>query len=166
MAKAMPPIGENSPVRQVRKDLHDGPPHQPETHEDEHADAHELAGRIADDHAGDEDDQRESGGDAEHADVAPRERLAAEELGERRGQRIFGVPDEEIEQQPAEEHDADGNRQQGRARLKREAGHLVDRAQAEQQAEQREGDDGGEQRVEKRRPEPLAERCAGLSQGA
>ena len=76
-----------------------------------------LQAAIADDHAGDEDDQRESGGDAEHADVAPRERLAAEELGERRGQRIFGVPDEEIEQQPAEEHDADGNRQQGRARL-------------------------------------------------
>ena len=49
---------------------------------------------------------------------------------------------------------------------KREAGHLVDRPKAEQQAEQREGDDGGEQRVEKRRPEPLAERCAGLSQGA
>ena len=96
--------------------MHDCPPHQPETHKDEHAYAHELAGRIADDHADDEDDQRERGSDAEHADVAPCERLAAEELGEWRGQRIFGVPDEEIEQQPAEEHDADGNRQQGRAR--------------------------------------------------
>ena len=107
-----------------------------------------------------------SGSDAEHADVAPRERLAAVELGERRGERIFGVPDEEIEQQPAEEHDTDGNREQGRAALKREARHIVDGPKPEQQAEQREGDDGGEQRVEKRRPEPLAERCAGLSQGA
>ena len=61
---------------------------------------------------------------------------------------MLGLPDEQIEQQPAEEHDADGNGEQHRARLEREPGHVVDRAQAEQQAEQREGDDGGEQGID------------------
>ena len=46
------------------------------------------------------------------------------------------------------------------------AGHIVDRAQSKQQAEQRKGDDGGEQGVGEGRLEPLAERCAGLRQGA
>ena len=107
-----------------------------------------------------------AGGDAEHAYVAALEWLAAEQFGERRGDRVVAVPDEQIEQEPAEEHDADGNGEQGRAGLERESRDIVHGAQAQQQAEQRESDEGGEQRVEKRRPEPLAERCAGLRQGA
>ena len=110
--------------------------------------------------------RRNERGAAEHLDVASVERLAREQPGERRGDGMLGLPHEQIEQQPAEEHDADGDGEKHRARLEGKPGHVVDRPKAEQQAEQREGDDSGEQGVGEGRLEPLAERCAGLRQGA
>ena len=79
---------------------------------------------------------------------------------------MLGLPHEQIEQKPPEEHDADGDGQQHRARLEGQPGDIVDRTEAEQQAEQRKGDDGGEKGIDEGRLEPLAERCAGLRQDA
>ena len=127
---------------------------------------HQLTGRAADQDAAHEDDGRAERGAAEHLAVASVERLAGEQPGEGRGDRMFGLPDEQIEQEPAKEHDADDDGEKRRTRLEGKPGHIVDRPQAQQQAEQGKGDDRGEERVGEGRLEPLAERCAGLRQGA
>ena len=47
------------------------------------------------------------------------------------------MPDEEIEQEPADHDDADGDGEQSGAGLERQPRHRVDGAHAEQEAEQR-----------------------------
>ena len=158
---------EDAGVGKIGEEIDDDPPHQPDGQECQHESRDELTGRAADNAADDKDDQpRRSAVPAEHDDIAPVEHLLREQPGERRGEGMLGLPHEQIEQEPAEEHDADGDGQEHRARLEGKPGHIVDRAESEQQAEQREGDDGGEQGVGEGRLEPLAERCAGLRQGA
>ncbi len=49
--------------------------------------------------------------------IAALEGLLCEEPGEGRGDRIFGLPHEEIEQEPSDHDDADGDGEELRARL-------------------------------------------------
>ena len=44
---------------------------------------------------------------------------------------MFGLPEEQIEEEPANEDDADGDGEKHRTRLEGEPGHIVDRFQAE-----------------------------------
>jgi hypothetical protein len=157
---------EDARVRKVWEEKHDGPANEPDAHEGEHESRHELTGCVAENAADNKDDRRNECGNAEHENIAGLEGLLCEEPGEGEGDRIFGLPHEEIEQEPSDHDDADGDGEELRAGLKREPGHAVHRLQAQQQAEQRKGDNAGEQGIDEGRLEPLAERCAGLDQGA
>ena len=111
--------------------MDDGPAQQANAHEGEHKSRHQLTGRAADQDATHQDDGRAERGAAEHLAVASVERLAGEQPGEGRGDRMFGLPEEQIEQEPAEKHDADHGGEKRRTRLEGKPGHIVDRPQAE-----------------------------------
>ena len=86
---------EDARVRQVReKNARRSGARARNGQEGEHASAHELTGSDADDDADDEEQHCDGRSDGEHADVAPLERLAGEQLGERRDDRVVAVPDE------------------------------------------------------------------------
>ena len=94
---------KDASIGKVGKEMHDDPAHEPDAQEDEHGRRHQLEGRaVANDEAEEKHERRAEQSCAEHDEVAAFERRAGEELGEGRGERILGVPHEEIEQEPAE----------------------------------------------------------------
>ena len=116
---------------EIGEEMNDGAAQEPEADEDEHGDRDQLVGRRIEEGGDDEANDREQRGGAEHHDVAFVEWIAPEQFGEGRGERILRLPDEQVEQEPAEEHDADGDGEQHGPRAKRETGDVVHGAQAQ-----------------------------------
>ena len=100
--------GEDAAVGKVRKEVDDRPSHRADQQESEDQRRNQPISGGANDRADDEDDKGDESDAAEDDDVAPVEALAGEQFGERRGDRIVGVPDEQIEQEAPDHHDADG----------------------------------------------------------